>query len=57
MSYNIIGYALFITIIIFIIVVVGQICYKNGNVFVAALIPGHVALCQQINKILLVVQQ
>lgn len=54
MNYNLIGYSIFITIIIFIIVVVGKICYRNGNIFVAALIPAHSALCQQINKILLV---
>jgi len=54
MNYNLIGYAIFISIIIVIIIVVGKICYRNGNVFVAALIPDHLELCQQINKILLV---
>jgi len=54
MNYNLIGYAIFIAIIVFIIVVVGKICYRNGNIFVAALIPGHLDLCQQINKSLLV---
>ncbi|MFC3365919.1 hypothetical protein ACFOG5_22295 [Pedobacter fastidiosus] len=54
MNYNIIGYLIFISINILIIVVVGKICYRNGNVFVAALIPDHLELCQQINKTLLV---
>lgn len=53
-NYNIIGYLIFLTIIIYIIVVVGKTCYRNGNVFVAELIPDHIDLCQQINKILLV---
>lgn len=54
MNYNMIGYGIFITIIILIIVVVGKICYRNGNIFVAELIPDHLELCQQINKSLLV---
>ncbi|TKC05705.1 hypothetical protein FA048_18510 [Pedobacter polaris] len=54
MNYNITAYGIFITIIVFIIVVVGKLCYSNGNIFVAELIPDHLALCQQINKILLV---
>lgn len=54
MNYNLIGYSIFLSIIAFIIIVVGKICYKNGNVFVAALIPEHLDLCQQINKSLLV---
>ncbi|WP_406823621.1 hypothetical protein [Pedobacter sp. KACC 23697] len=54
MDYNILGYAIFITVIVFIIVVVGKICYRNGNIFVAELIPDHLDLCQQINKSLLV---
>lgn len=54
MSLNLIGYSIFISLMAFIIVVVGKICYRNGNVFVAELIPGHLALCQQINKILLI---
>lgn len=54
MDYNILGYGIFITVIVFIIVVVGKICYRNGNTFVAELIPNHLDLCQQINKSLLV---
>ncbi|MFD2286513.1 hypothetical protein GJU39_01120 [Pedobacter petrophilus] len=54
MNYNLIGYSIFIAIIVLIIVIVGRICYRNGNIFVVALIPDHLDLCQQINKTLLV---
>lgn len=54
MNYNLLGYGIFILIIVIIIKVVGKICYTNGNIFVAALIPGQVDLCRQINYILLV---
>lgn len=54
MNYNLIGYGIFIFLIALIIVRVGKICYRNGNIFVAALIPTHLELCQQINKVLLV---
>ena len=53
MNLNIISYGIYMTITIYIIIVVGKICYRNGNVFVSELIPDHTALCQQINKILL----
>ncbi|WP_443939890.1 hypothetical protein [Pedobacter sp. MW01-1-1] len=51
---NIIGYFIFIGAMAFIILVVGKICYRNGNIFVASLLPNHADLCKQINKILLV---
>ena len=51
---NLIGYGIFIGLMVFIILVVGKICYRNGNAFVAELIPGHIELCQQINKALLI---
>ena len=54
MNYNITAYFIFIIIIVFIIVVVGKMCYRNGNIFVAELIPDHLELCKQINKTLLV---
>ncbi|RZK09176.1 MAG: hypothetical protein EOO46_13780 [Flavobacterium sp.] len=54
MNLNIIGYIIFLLISIYIIVVVGKICYRNGNIFVLELIPNHKELCQQINKILLI---
>lgn len=54
MNLNLVAYSVFIGMMVFIIVVVGKICYKNGNIFVAQLIPGDLELCQQINKILLI---
>jgi hypothetical protein len=53
MNLNIIGYFIYLTITIFIIVRVGKNCYKNGNIFVSELIPNHLDLCQKINQILL----
>lgn len=54
MNYNLIAYGSFLLIIAFIVKVIGNICYRNGNIFVSALLPDHLELCQQINKILLV---
>lgn len=54
MNYNLLGYAVFVVIIVLIIKVVGRICFKNGNIFIAQLIPKHLELGQQINQSLLV---
>lgn len=54
LNYNIIGYIIFLIIISYIILVIGKICYKNGNIFVNEIIPDHAILCTQINKTLLV---
>lgn len=54
MNLNIIGYSIYLLITTFIIIKVGKICYKNGNVYVAQLIPEHENLCLKINQILLV---
>jgi len=53
MNLNLIAYSIFLTIIIFIIVVVGKICYRNGNIYVLTLLPGHEELRVRINKLLL----
>ena len=53
MNLNIIGYFIYLSITVFIILIVGKICYNNGNVYVSELIPNHADLCQKINKILL----
>lgn len=53
MNLNIIGYCIYLLITIFIIVKVGKICYRNGNIFVSELIPNHADLCQKINQVLL----
>lgn len=54
MNLNILGYVIFLVITTYIIIVVGKICYRNGNIYVLELIPDHEELCQQINKILLI---
>ena len=54
MNLNIIGYTLYLLITTFIIVKVGKICYRNGNIYVAQLIPEHEELCHITNQILLV---
>lgn len=53
MNLNILGYCIYLTITIFIIVRVGKVCYKNGNIYVSELIPNHLELCQKINQVLL----
>jgi len=53
MNLNIIGYFVYLSITIFIIMKVGKICYKNGNIYVAELIPDHTEICQKINRVLL----
>lgn len=54
MNLNIIGYAIYLLITAFIIINVGKICYRNGNVYVAQLIPEHEDLCQKTNQVLLI---
>ena len=53
MNLNIIGYFIYLSLTIFIILKVGKICYKNGTVYVLELIPNHAAICQKINQVLL----
>lgn len=53
MNFNIIGYVIYLLITSIIIIKVGEICHKNGNVYVAQLIPNHIDLCHKTNKILL----
>ena len=53
MNLNILGYAIYLLITILIIVKVGRICYQNGNIYVAQLIPDHMDLCHKINQVLL----
>lgn len=53
MNLNIVGYFIYLSITIFIILKVGKICYKNGNIYVAELIPNHADICQKINQVLL----
>ena len=54
MNLNIIGYIIYLTITAIIIIKVGKICYTNGNVFVAQILPNHEDLCLKINQVLLI---
>ena len=49
MNLNIIGYFIYLSITAYIILIVGKICYKNGNVYIAELLPKHRTLCQKTN--------
>lgn len=53
LNLNIIGYFIYLSITILIILKVGKICYKNGNVYVAEILPNHADICQRINQVLL----
>jgi hypothetical protein len=53
MNLNLIAYSIFLIVVIYIIIVVGRICYRNGNIYVMELLPGHEDLCIRINKLLL----
>ena len=53
MNFNIIAYGIFMIIVAYIIIVVGRICYRNGNIYVLSLMRGHEDLCTRINKVLL----
>ena len=53
MDFNLVGYAIYLSITAVIILRVGHICYRNGNIFVGELIPGHEDLCKRTNQILL----
>lgn len=52
--YNVIGYIIFLAVIFFITIRVGWVFYKNGEVYIAMLLPSELHLVQSINKLLLV---
>lgn len=54
MSYNILAYIIFLTLIIFIIVYVGKYFYSNGRIFIIGLFNGNVTLADHINRLLLI---
>ena len=49
----ILAYIIFLSILFFITFRVGWVFYKNGEVFIKALLPGDLHLVQSINKLLL----
>lgn len=54
MNLNILSYLLYFIIMAATIVQVGLSCYRNGNVYVANILPHNLTLCRLINKVLLV---
>ncbi len=54
MNLNLITYSIYILITVLIIIKIGLICYKNGNIFVAYLIPDDKEFCLRINNMLLI---
>lgn len=53
MNYNILAYGIFLSIMIFIVVYVGRLFYRNGRVFILALFKGDAAQADHMNHILL----
>ena len=54
MDFNLVGYGIYLSVTAIIILRVGNICYRNSNIFVGELIPDHEDLCKRTNQILLV---
>lgn len=54
MNYNILAYMIYLLLMIFIIVYVGRLFYKNGRVFILGLFRDDIALTDNVNNILLV---
>lgn len=53
MNLNTLGYIIYLFITINIIVIIGKICYHNGNRYVLEIVPNNQKLCTQLNKLLL----
>lgn len=54
MNLNLVAYGIYLTLTAIIIVYVGKLCYRNGNIFIQNLLKNNYTLAHQINKILLV---
>ena len=54
MDYNTLSYLIYVPITFFIMVYVGWMCYKNGEVFIARIFGSETELVKSINKLLLV---
>lgn len=54
MNYNILSYIIYLPIIAFIMLRVGWLFYKNGEVFIISLIPDNAQLVKNINNLLLI---
>lgn len=54
MNYNILAYAIYLLIMVFIIVYVGRLFHRNGRVFILSLFNGDNQQADHLNNILLV---
>lgn len=53
MNYNLLSYLVYAVLMSTIIIRVGSLCYRNGNVYVSKLMPDNLELSIYINKVLL----
>ena len=53
MSYNLIAYCIYLPVICFIMIKIGWLVYRNGEVFLLSLFKDRTELAKSINKILL----
>jgi hypothetical protein len=54
MNYNILAYMIFLTLMIFTIVYVGKLFYRNGRIFILSLFRNNAVLTDHVNHILLI---
>ena len=54
MNYNVAAYVVYLNLMIFIIVWVGRLFYRNGRIFILGLMKGDTATTDHLNNILLV---
>ena len=53
MNLNLWAYGIYLIITFVVVIIVGRICYTNGNKFVLSLVPDDHELCTRINRLLL----
>ncbi|WP_108866645.1 hypothetical protein [Aquimarina aquimarini] len=54
MNLNIIAYSIYVLVTGFTIIKVGFICYQNGTIFMANIIPDDTDFCLKVNNMLLI---
>jgi hypothetical protein len=54
MNYNIPAYMIYLTLMIFIIVYVGKLFYRNGRIFILSLFSNNEVLTDHVNHVLLI---
>lgn len=54
MNYNIISYFIYLSITFYITIVVGRICFNNGEVYLGRIIDGKPEMVSFINRLLLI---